>query len=289
MCSSDLPGSILDTLTRVIADGLQRKWGQSVVVENIAGSGGNAGTERFSRSAPDGYTLLSAPPGPMTVNKLLFRDIGYDAATFAPIAITGKVPNALTVRKDFPASDFPGYVEYARKNPGKVSYGSQGAGSTPFFVAKMLEQRAGVEMLHVPYRGSALAQNDISAGVLDSFFDAISNALPLARGGNARILAITDTERSPLAPDAPTVASYYPGFRSISWFAFAAPPGTNQSLVDRISADIALVLSEPATKARLTEIGLTPVGSRPPEAARFIREEDEMWSQLIRTLKLEPQ
>src|SRR5262245_14128283 len=227
-------GSILDALARLVAEGLGRKWGHWVVVENLAGSGGNTGTERFARSAPDGYTLLAAPPGPFTINRLLYKDIGYDASTFVPISLMGTVPNALVVRTTLPARTFKEYVEHARANPGKVSYASQGVGSTPFLVAKLLEARAGLQLVHVPYRGSALALNDIVAGHIDSFFDAVSNPLALARAEKVRILVVTDVERSPLLPDVPTASELIPGFRSVSWFALAAPPGTPPALAQKI-------------------------------------------------------
>ena len=283
------PGSILDSLTRIVAEGLARKWGQSVVVENIAGSGGNAGTERFARAPADGYTLLAAPPGPFTINTLLFREIGYDASTFVPVSVMGSVPNVLIVRSGFPAKSFGEFVAYARQNPGKVTYASQGVGTTPFLVAKLLEAKAGIEMVHVPYRGSSLAQADIAAGHIDSFFDALSNALPVAQGGNARILAITDAVRSPLLPDVPRVGETYPGFRSVSWFALAAPAGTPAALADRISRDVAEIVSAPATNAKLRDIGLIAVGGTPAETAKFIAEEDAVWSKLIRDIDLKPQ
>lgn len=282
-------GSILDTLARVVADGLSRKWGQPVVVENIAGSAGNSGTERFARSAPDGYTLLAAPPGPYTMNKLLFKEMTYDASTFTPISLLGTVPVGLVVRNDFPAKTFEEFIEYVRKNPGKVSYASQGVGTTPFLIAKLVEARASVEMMHVPYRGSALAQTDLAAGHIDCFFDAISNALPVMQSGQARILAVTDSNRVPQLPDVPRIAEFYPGFRAISWFALAAPAGTSPALAERISRDVAEILSTPSISAKLRETGLNTVGNTPQETARFLAEEDVVWSKLVKDIDLKPQ
>lgn len=282
-------GSVLDTQARIVAEGLTQRWGKQVIVENVAGSGGNTGAERFSRAAPDGATLFAAPPGPYTVNRLLYKTIGYDAAKFMPVSLMSTVPNALIVRKDFPAKDVPEFLSYARANAGKVSYASQGIGTTPFLIAKRLEAMTGVSMNHVPYRGSALAMNDVAAGHIDSFFDAVSNALALTQAGSSRILAVTDNKRSPLMPDVPTMAETIPGFRSLTWFAIAAPPGTPAPLAQKISADVAAVIASPAINKRFVELGLTPVGGTPAEMAKFIAEEDAVWSELVSSLKMEPQ
>lgn len=282
-------GSVLDTQARIVAEGLTQRWGKQVIVENVAGSGGNTGAERFSRAAPDGATLFAAPPGPYTVNRLLYKSIGYDASKFMPVSLMSTVPNALIVRKDFPAKDVPEFLAYARANAGKVSYASQGIGTTPFLIAKRLEAMTKVSMNHVPYRGSALAMNDVAAGHVDSFFDAISNALSLTQAGSSRILAVTDSKRSPLLPDVPTMEETIPGFRSLTWFAIAAPPGTPAALAEKISADIAGVIASPAINKRFVELGLTPVGGTPAELAKFIADEDAVWSELISSLKMEPQ
>lgn len=282
-------GSVLDTLARIVADGTARKWGQWVVVENVVGGGGNTGTAQFARSPPDGYTLLAAPPGPFTMNRLLYKDLGYDAAKFVPISLMGTVPTVLVARNTLPAKSFKEYVELARASPGKLSYASQGVGSTPFLFAKLLETKAGVQIVHVPYRGSAPALNDIVAGHIDSMFDAISNVLPLIRGEKMRALAITDKVRSPLLPDVPTMSDVVPGFSALSWFALAAPPGTPAQLADRIGADVGAIFAQPAVSSRLREIGLTPVGSSPKETVQFIANEDAMWANLIRDLGLKPQ
>ena len=170
-----------------------------------------------------------------------------------------------------------------------MSYASQGIGTTPFLIAKRLESMTNISMNHVPYRGSALAMNDIAAGHIDSFFDAVSNALSLTQSGSSRILAVTDVNRSPLLPDVPTMAETIPGFRSLTWFAIAAPPGTPAELAQKISADVAAVIASPAINKRFVELGLTPVGGTPAELAKFIAEEDAVWSKLITSLKMEPQ
>lgn len=282
-------GSILDGLTRIVAEGLSKKWAQSVLVDNVSGAGGNIGTYRFSQSSPDGYTLLSAPPGPFTINRLLFEQLGYDASTFKPITVMGTVPAALVVRKEFPAKDLEGFIAYARANPGRISYGSQGIGTSSFLTAKLLESKAKIEMLHVPYRGSSSALSDIVSGDVDCIFDALSNAVSIVRQGNARILAITDLERSAALPDAPTVAETLPGFRAVSWFALAAPAGTPNGLLSRISADVLEIINTPDVNRRLRDIGLIPGTGTPEVTAKFIADEDSTWSTLVKDIGLKPQ
>ena len=152
------PGSTLDALTRIMTDQMAQKWGQPVVIENVSGGGGNIGTERFARSAPDGYTLLFAPPGPFTINPLLYKDVNFDPTKFAAVSLLAKVPNVLLTRNDIGANTVRELIALAKANPGKLSYASQGVGSTAFLSAKLFEARAGIEMVHVPYRGAARAQ-----------------------------------------------------------------------------------------------------------------------------------
>jgi tripartite-type tricarboxylate transporter receptor subunit TctC len=279
-------GSVLDTQARIIAEGLGQRWAQPVIVENVAGSGGNAGTERFARSSPDGYTLLAAPPGPFTINRLLYKSVGYDADKFVPITLISTVPNVLVVRNDLPIRTLGEYLARASSIPGQMSYASQGAGTTPFLIVKRLEVLTNITMVHVPYRGSALALADVAAGHVDSFFDAIGNVLGLAREGKVRAIAITDTVRSPLLPDVATVSETVPGFRALSWFALAAPPGTPAPIANRLSADTQALISSPAINKRLVEIGLNPVGGSREETAKFIAEENEIWSKLVESAGL---
>ena len=181
-------------------------------------------------------------------------------------------------------------IALAKANPGKLSYASQGVGSTAFLTAKLFEARAGIEMVHVPYRGAAPALNDIVAGHVDMMFDTIVTSLPLHRGGKARILAVANDERSRALPDLPTIAEQaLPGFRSASWFAAAAPPGTPAAIADKVSRDIAELIRKPEVEARLRELQLDPVGSTPQEAVRFFAEETALWGKVIKDAKVQPQ
>ena len=283
------PGSTLDVLTRIMTDQLAQKWAQPVVVENISGGGGNIGTERFARSTPDGYTLLFAPPGPFTINPLIFKDVNFDPAKFVAISLMAKVPNVLLTKNDIGAGSVRELITLAKANPGKLTYASQGVGSTAFLAAKLLEARAGIAMVHVPYRGAGTALNDIVAGHVDMMFDTIVTSLPLHRAGKARIMAVANDERSRALPDVPTIAETVPGFRSASWFAVAAPPDTPAVIADKVSRDIAELIRKPEVNAKLRELQLDPVGSAPAEAVAFFNDETALWSKVIKDAGVTPQ
>src|SRR5207302_67122 len=180
-------GSTTDTIARLLADKLGRTWNQTVIVENIAGGAMNVGAEHVAKAAPDGYTLMVCPPAPVSIQHLLYNDLNYDPRKFVAVALLAKIPNALVVRNDLPAKDVHELIAYAKANPGKLSFGSQGAGSTAHLSASQLEVLAGVQMVHVPYRGALPALNDVIAGHIDMFFDTLTTSVPLWRAGKVRI------------------------------------------------------------------------------------------------------
>jgi tripartite-type tricarboxylate transporter receptor subunit TctC len=274
-------GSTTDTLARLLADRLSQKWPQSVIVENISGGAMNVGAEHVARSAPDGYTMLVSPPSPVALNHLLYRDLGYDPRRFAAVALLAKVPNALVVRKDLPATSIKELIAYGKANPGKLTYGSQGAGSTAHLSASQLEVLGGIKMVHVPYRGAVPALNDVIAGHIDMFFDTLTTSVPLYRGDKVRILAVASPERSADVPELPTIAeSGLPGFRSITWFALVAPPDTPAPLVAKINADVNEAFRGLADKLR--ELRLEPMPASPADAAKFIADETNLWGKVIK-------
>jgi tripartite-type tricarboxylate transporter receptor subunit TctC len=277
------PGSTLDALARIVTDQLANKWAQPVIIENISGGGGNIGTDRFARSPPDGYTLMFSPPGPLTINQLLYGDVAYDPAKFVPITLLARVPNVLITRNNLGATSVADLIALARADPGKLTYASQGVGSTAFLTAKLFETRADVRMAHVPYRGAGPALTDIVAGHVDMMFDTIVTSLPLHRAGSAKILAIANAERSSALPQVPTFAeSGMPDFRSITWFGCVAPPGTPASVAEKIQRDLAETLARPAVGAKLVELMLEPVASTPAQAAQFFVAEAALWGKVIR-------
>ena len=281
------PGSTTDLLARLIADQLSQKWGKPVIVENVSGGGMSIGAAQAFRAAPDGYTLMIAPPSPLTFMKLLYRDLPFDPTQFTPISLLVRVPNALVVRKDLPATNVRELIAYAKANPGKVTFASQGAGSTAHLSATQIELLAGVEMVHVPYRGASPALNAVVAGHVDMFFDTVTTSVPMYSADKVKILAVGSTERSPVVPEVPTVAeSGLPGFRSVTWFAMAAPPGMAPELVTRINRDVAESLRRPEISERLQKLTLEPLFGLPADAVKFFGEETALWGRVIREKKV---
>jgi tripartite-type tricarboxylate transporter receptor subunit TctC len=275
-------GSTTDTLARIVADTLARKWGKPVIVENFSGGGQVVGSTHAFRATADGYNLMVSPPGPITYNNLLYRDLAYDPRQFVPVALLAKIANAMVVRKDFPAASVAEFVAYAKRNPGVVSYGSQGVGSTAQLSGSELEVLAGVKMVHVPYRGAVAALNDVIAGHIDMFFDTLATSVPMYRAGSVKILAIGSGERSVQVPELPTLEeSGLPGFRSVTWFAMVAPPGTSLALADKINRDVDDSLKQPEVAERLVRIGLETMLGTPADAVRFFAEETRLWGKVI--------
>ena len=274
-------GSTTDAIARLLADKLGRTWNQSVIVENIAGGAMNVGAEHVAKAAPDGYTLMVCPPAPVSIQHLLYHDLAYDPRRFVAVALLAKIPNALVVRNDLPAKDIKELIAYAKANPGKLSFGSQGAGSTAHLSASQLEVLAGIKMVHVPYRGALPALNDVIAGHIDMFFDTLTTSVPQWRAGKLRILAVASAERTKSVPELPTIAeSGVPGFRSITWFALVAPPATPAAIVGKINRDVNAAFAELTEK--FTAIRLEPMPGSAADAARFIADESALWGKVIK-------
>jgi tripartite-type tricarboxylate transporter receptor subunit TctC len=275
-------GSTTDTLARLVAEQLHQKWGKTVVVENNS-RGLNAGAENVARAAPDGYTLLVSAPLPLTIANLLYKDITYQPSRFTPISLLAKIANVLAVRKDLPARNVQELVAYGKANPLKLTYASQGAGSTAHLSGAQLEMRAGIKMVHVPYRGSAPALNDLIAGHIDMFFDTLTTSVPLHNAGSIKIMAVAGPERSPALPDVPTISEAgLPGFRSITWFAMVGPPNMSTTLAAKINRDVVDILRGPELAAKLREFRLDPMIGTPADATAFFNEETELWGAVIK-------
>lgn len=283
-------GSTTDTLARLLADGLQAKWGKAVVVENVAGGAMNIGSAQVARAEPDGHTLLVAPPSPLAINQLLYKSPGYEPTQFTPVTLLARIPNALVVRPDLPARNVQELIDYAKSNSGKVTYASQGAGSTAHLSAAQLEVLAGIHMQHIPYRGAVPALTDLMGNRVDMFFDTLTTSVPLHNEKKVRILAVAGTERSPALPDVPTLAeSGVPGFRSVTWFGLVAPPNTPAGVVDRINKDAVAVLKSAEVGERLKQIRLEAVPMSPAETKAFFADETALWGKVIKDAKIEAQ
>ncbi len=283
-------GSTTDTLARLMADQFARKWGKPAVVENIAGGGMNIGAERVARAAPDGHTLLVAPPGPITLHQLLYRELAYNPTQFVPITLLARISNVLVARKELPASSVKDLIAFAKANPGKLTYASQGPGSTAHLSASQLEVLAGIKMVHVPYRGAVLALNDVVAGHVDLFFDTLTTSVPLFRADKVKILAVAGLTRAAAVPDIPTVAeSGLSGFRSITWFGLVAPPGTPAALVARLNRDAVEILQSKDVGNRLRDLSLEVGATSPADTAKFFAEETALWGKVIKESNIQPQ
>ena len=276
-------GGINDVLARIVADKLQTRWGQPVVIENKTGAGGNIGAELAYQSEGDGYTLLLSPPGPLAVNQSLYKQLSYKPSEFVPITVVGSVPNVVIVRKELPVNSLKELIDYVKANPGKVTFGSQGNGATPHLTGMMFQGMTGTRMVHVPYRGENLVLNDMIGGHVDVFFGNIAAGGPPFRDGRVKILALADTHRSPVLPDIPTTAEAgLPGLVSTGWFALAAPPKTPQPLVSEIAKAAIETIKMPDVQAKFRAASVEPVGNSPGETAAFIAEETRRWSDIIK-------
>jgi tripartite-type tricarboxylate transporter receptor subunit TctC len=275
-------GGSADALPRIVGDWLSRKWGQPVVIENRSGAGGNVGAEVVAVAPPDGYTLLGTAPAPLAINQNLYPKLAFDPAAFVPITVMARIPNALLVSPKVKATGVAELIAYARANPGKLSYGSQGIGTTSHLTAELFKSMAGIEAVHVPYRGSAPALNGLLAGDVDFSFDNLGSAHGLISSGSIKMLALASAKRLPAFSQVPTVAETLSGFVSDTGFAIAAPPKTPPALAERISRDIAAVLRQPEVIARYATLSAEPGGDDPAATAAFIREETERWDKVIK-------
>jgi tripartite-type tricarboxylate transporter receptor subunit TctC len=275
-------GGINDVLARIAADKLAARWGQPIVIENKTGAGGNIGADAAAQAEPDGYTLFVTAPGPLAVNQSLYRQLSYKPEDFVPVTVLATVTNLITVRPDLGVNSVAELIGLAKKNPGKITYGSQGNGSTPHLNGSMFMTMTGVSLIHVPYRGENLVVNDMLGGHVDVFFGNTAPVLPYYRDGKLKVLAVADARRVATMPDVPTSAEAgLPGFISTSWFAVAGPPRMAPALARDIAADFAEVLKLPDLQAKYRSVGAEPGGSNPAETAAFIKAETARWRDVI--------
>jgi len=267
-----------------VAEKLRQKWNQPVIIENRSGAGGNIGAEAVASSPPDGYTLLASPPGPIAINEMLYKKLSFRPSELKPITVLGTAPNVLDVRPDFPAKTVQELVDYAKANPGKVSFASQGNGSTSHLTAILFEKLTGTRMVHIPYRGTSPALQDIMGNTVDLFFDNVGSSMSLHLGGKLRILGVCGTERAPSLPDVPTVREAgVPGFASVTWFVLMAPKGTPDAILAKLNSGVTEILREPDIQAQFLKLGVQPAPMDIPATAKFLDEERARWGDIIRS------
>jgi tripartite-type tricarboxylate transporter receptor subunit TctC len=284
------PGGGVDTVTRIFAAALQQRLGQPFVIENRGGGGGNIGAEAAYTADPDGYTLLATQPAPITSNIALYKKLNFDPTALEPVAVMSKFPNVLLVRQDFPAKTVQDFIAYVKANPGKVTFASQGPGTTSHLTAELFARDTGTKMLHVPYRGTGPALNDLVAGHVDFIFMELASAIKLHQAGKARILAVATDKRLDVLPDVPTLIEVgLPGFVSDTWNAISAPPKTPASIIAKLNRAINDIIDEPETKARFRQLNLVGVGGSPQDMAKLKKEETERWTKVIHDAGIQPE
>jgi tripartite-type tricarboxylate transporter receptor subunit TctC len=278
------PGGFNDTLARVSAEKLTKMWNQPVVVENKPGGNTTVGNAFVAKSPPDGYTILVTPLPFSALPGLYGATLPYDALKdFTPLVWAGSTQNALVVRNDLPVNNVREFIEYAKKNPGKVNYGSTGSGSSNHLSTELFMKMTGTKMQHIPYKGSAPATLAMAAGEIDALFDNVPNVLPQIKAGKMKAIAVSGLQRAALLPSVPTVAeSGVPGYEVNVWFGMQLPAGTPKAVVEKINRDMVQLLKEPDVVARFRDQGVEVVASTPAEFGQLVQKEVVKWTQLIK-------
>ena len=276
------PGGGTDLLARVIADKLREKFGQPVTVENRSGAAGNIGADYVFKAAPDGHTLLFTQPAPLVVNKALYGKLTFEPERFVPVALVSQQDIMLAANPKLPAKNLQELIAYAKANPGKLNFGSSGAGSAPHLAAELFSSMAGIKMVHVPYKGSGESQRATLAGDVDLTFFAFSTALRHAKAGKLRALGVGGTQRNPQAPDVPSISEVLPGYSAASWTALVAPPETPKPVVQKLNSAVREIVKMPDVQKRLHDQGDQSYDLTPAQAEGFMREERGRWGKLVK-------
>jgi len=285
------PAGATDILARTIGQKLTEAWAQAVIIDNRPGANGNIGTEYAAKATPDGYTLLMVTAGTHGINPGLYRKLGFDAVKdFAPVSLVAMVPNVFVVNNAVPTKDLKEFIAYAKANQGKLNYGSPGNGSTAHLSMELFKSMTGIQMVHVPYKGSAGVLADLIGGQIVVTMDNMPPYVPQVKAGKIRALAVSPARRSPALPDVPTVAEAgVPGYDSGAWFGLVAPANTPKDLVAKLSREIARILKLPDVSARLADLGAESVGGTPEQFSAHIKAEIAKWAKVIRDANVELQ
>ena len=274
-------GSVADLVPRLVAEKLAGQWGVPVYVENRPGGNTNIGAEAAARAEPDGYTLLAAPATTLAVNPSLFPKLTFNLTAFVPVTVLADQPNVLVANPKLPFATVQGLIAFAKANPGKLTYASPGVGSVQHLSMELLASMTGIALVHVPYKDLPEAVNDVVGGHVDLLFDNLGSAAALIKNGNLKAIAVGSERRNAFLPDMPSLSEVVPGFRSVTWFAIVAPPGTPAVIAEKLSAAIAGILKTADVSNRFRDLYATPVGSSPADTAAFLAEERERWRSVI--------
>jgi tripartite-type tricarboxylate transporter receptor subunit TctC len=280
-------GGGVDTVTRIVTEHMRTVLGQPFIVENRGGAGGNLAAEFVFMADPDGYTLMASHPGPLVTSAALYKKPNFDAARFEPVAIMSFLPNVLLVRNDFPAKTLAEFMTQVKTNPGKFSYASHGHGTTSHLTAELFNRLTGAKLVHVPYKGTSPALNDLIAGHVDLSFMQFEASLRLHQAGKARILAVCTEQRLGVLPDIPTMnEAGLKDFISDAWNALSAPPKTPAPIIARLNAAVNAALKTPEVQDKYAKLNLTPGGGTPQDMARIVKADTERWGAVIAALGL---
>ncbi len=276
------PGGSADITARLMGQWLTERLGQPFIVESRAGAGSNIGTEAVIRSPADGYTILLAAPA-NAINASLYAKLNYDfLRDVAPVAGIIRFPNVMEVNPSVPAKTVPEFITYAKANPGKINFASSGAGSTIHMSAELFKMMTGIDMVHVPYRGSALAMTDLLGGQVQVMFDNVPSSLEQIRSGKLRPLAVTTSMRSEALPDVPTVADFVPGYKLSAWYGVAVPKGTPPEIIDILNREINTGIADPKLRARFTELSAAVLPGSPADFGKLLADETEKWARVVK-------
>jgi tripartite-type tricarboxylate transporter receptor subunit TctC len=282
-------GGATDVIARQLAQKLTEVWGQSVIVENRAGAGGNIGADAVAKAPPDGYTMLMTSGSIVAANPYMYKNMGFDPAKdLAPVTNVGSGPQIIVVSADFPAKDLKELIAYAKANPKAINFGSAGIGTQTHLAGENLAYAANVNMTHVPYKGEAAAMTDLMGGQIQMVPANFAAALPHIQQGRLRAIAVTSRDRHPQLPDVPAAGETIPGFVNDGWWGLMVPAGTPREIIDQIQRDSAKILLSDEFRAKFAQQGMVPVANKPAELAAAIREESARWQKVIRERGLTP-
>jgi tripartite-type tricarboxylate transporter receptor subunit TctC len=276
------PGGTTDLLARLMGQWLSQRLGQQVIIENRAGGGNNIGTEAAVKSPPDGYTIFLVNPA-NAINATLYTKLPFNFLNdLDPIGGIVRVPNVMTVTKNFPAKNVAEFIEYGKKNPGKINMASSGAGTSVHLSGELFKFMTGIDMKHIPYKGAGPAITDLIGGQVDVLFDNMPSIIGHIRAGSVRALGVTTTQRSPALPDVPAVAETVPGYEASAWFGAAAPKGTPRAAIERLNREFNAALADPVMKAKLADLGGVPIPGTPEDFWALHRMETEKWAKIVK-------